>query len=115
MKLITQITSDPKQKLVVLLDDGTQFELKIEFKPQQFGWFITSLVYGDVLTITGMRICVTPNLLRQFKNQISFGLACYSTASREPTLQEDFSSGAAQLFLLSEAEVQQFEDYLSGQ
>lgn len=105
MLLIEQLTSDSKQKQVLLLDDGTTISLTIEYKPLQFGWFITELSRLDFV-IQGMRICTSPNLLQQFCNQIPFGLACYTSGNAEPTLQEDFAPGGrSQLYILTEAEV----------
>lgn len=51
-------------------------------------------------------------MLLQFKNQIPFGIACYSTNNREPSLQEDFSSGTSQLFILDQAEVKEYFTFL---
>ena len=79
----------------------------------QYGWFITSLVYGS-FTLNGIRISNSPNILNQFRNQIPFGLACYSTNNREPMLQYDFSSGASILYILDQAETQEYADILSG-
>ncbi len=114
MNIIQQITSDTLQKQTLILDDGTSFNLTIEFKPMQFGWFIRELSYGDFL-LQGMRICVSPDILYQFKNQLPFGLACFSKDSREPTLQDDFSSGNAKLYILGQSEVTQLSEYFSGQ
>jgi hypothetical protein len=50
--------------------------------------------------------------MHQWQNLIPFGIACFSTNNREPSLLEDFSSGASRLFLLSEAEVEEFQEYL---
>lgn len=114
MKKITQITSNPLQKQNLILDDGTQVQVTIYYVPLQFGWFITELVYGDFI-LRGVRICNSPNMLYQFKNQIPFGIACYTEANREPTQQQDFASGAAILYLLSQAEVDEYAEFLSGQ
>lgn len=110
---IQQITSDPYQKQTLVLPDGTTMQLTIYFVPMQYGWFITSLVYGT-FAIQSLRITNNPNMLRQFKNKIPFGLACFSKNDREPSLQEDFSSGASVLYILSAAEVAQYEEFLSG-
>lgn len=114
MNIIQQITTDPLQKQTIILADGTSFALTLNFKPMQFGWFITELVYGN-FTLQGMRVCVSPNILHQFRNQIPFGIACFTTDSREPSLQADFSSGTAKLYLLSAAEVIQYTEILNGQ
>lgn len=116
MYLIQQVTQDPLQKQTLILPDGTSLTLTIYFVPMQYGWFITSLVYGN-FTLNGLRITVSPNMLRQFKNQIPFGLACYANPSgkgREPSQQEDFSSNAFTLYLLDQVEVNEYEEILMG-
>lgn len=115
MYIIQQITDDAFQEQNLILPDGTSLTLQMRFVPMQFGWVITSLVYG-AFTLTGLRITVSPNMLRQFKNEIPFGLACYANAqnNREPTQQEDFSSNNFSMYLLDETEVQAYEEILSG-
>lgn len=105
MQLIEQITTDARQRQTLILPDGTPLTFTMYFVPMQYGWFFTDITYGNVV-ITGRRIFVSPNMLYQFKNQIPFGIACFSQNSREPTLQQDFVSGAAKLYLLTAAEVQ---------
>lgn len=112
MNKINQVTNDTRQRQTVPLDDGSTFEIAIYFMPMQYGWFIEELIYGD-FKITCMRIVNSPNILHQFKNQLPFGLACISNEDREPALQDDFSSGASSLFVLSSTEVKEYEDYLS--
>lgn len=113
MKLMQQVTSDTRQKQSITLPDGSIVQLSIYFMPMQYGWFIDELIYGDFI-LKGLRITNSPNMLRQWKNKLPFGLACISKANREPMLQEDFSSGNSKIYLLSEEEVQAYEDYLSA-
>lgn len=108
---VQQITDYPLQKQNLLLADGTAIDLEIYFRSLQAGWFINSLTYGDFV-LQGLRITNSPNMLHQFKNQIPFGLACFSTANREPSLSEDFSSGASKLYVLTSAEVTEYTEYL---
>jgi hypothetical protein len=111
MYLIEQISSAPYQKRDLVLLDGSVVTMTIYFQPMQQCWLITELVYGDVV-IRGMRITNQPNMLRQWKNLLPFGLGCYTDGNREPSLQEDFLSGASRLYMLSEAEVLEYEEYL---
>ncbi len=113
MAPIQTITSSPSQSMTIVLPDGSSFAMTITFVPLQSGWFITSLTYKS-FTLQGFRISNSPNMLQQYRNQIPFGLACYSTADREPSLQYDFSSGNSVIYLMSAAEVTQYEDYLIG-
>jgi len=114
MYLVQQITSDAQQIQTITLSDGSNFTIQIEYKPNQSGWFIISLTSGT-FTITNMRICGSPNLLYQYRNQISFGLACTIVGANEPTQQTDFSNGNANLYILTATEVAQYTSYLNGQ
>lgn len=99
--------------MTLVLPDGSTLTMTIYFIPMQQGWFITNLTYQDFV-LNGLRITVSPNMLNQFRNQIPFGLACFSTGNREPSLQQDFSSGNCILYLLSQAECQQYATILSA-
>lgn len=99
--------------MTLVLPDGSSISLTIYFVPMQFGWFITELSYGDFV-LNGLRITTQPNMLYQFRNVIPFGLACFSPSGREPSLQEDFASGASVLYILTAEEVQQYADFLSA-
>lgn len=106
------ISEYPYQTRKLTLPDGKRITLTQQFRPMQYGWFITELTYEN-FTLNGLRICVSPNLLHQYRNQIPFGLACFSKGNREPTLAEDFQSGNVQLYILDEAEVQAYTEFLS--
>lgn len=111
MLLIQQITDDPLQQQTLVLADGSQILIQLYYRPLQTGWFINQLTYNS-FQLQGLRITNSPNMLLQWENIIPFGLACYTTGAREPTQQEDFASGAAKLYLLSQAEVAQYMEIL---
>lgn len=77
------------------------------------GWFINEISRNDFV-LRGVRITNSPNILNQFRNKIPFGLACYSTDNREPAYQDDFSTGASKLYILSAEEVEEYAEYLSN-
>jgi hypothetical protein len=112
---ILNLTSDPNQSMTIVLPDGSKLVISLSYVASQTGWFYTSIVnsaQGFQLGIT--RVCVIPNALRQFKNLINFGLTCITQTGREPTQLEDLSSGAFQLYVLTQAEVQQYEAALKA-
>lgn len=111
MLLIQQITSNPLQKQTLVLPDGTTLIMTMYFRPMQLGWFINNLTYGT-FALNGLRITNNPNMLNQWRNLIPFGLGCFSTANREPSLQEDFSSGASKLYILTAAECTEYAEFL---
>lgn len=114
MYQVQNVTDDARQKHNLALPDGNVIQLQFHYAPMQFGWFIDSIIYGGgAFTLNGLRICNSPNLLHQFRNQIPFGLGVTTIGGREPTQQQDFSSQAARLFILTPEEVEAFYDYLS--
>lgn len=115
MNQIQQITSDSFQTQSIILTDGTLLTVSLNYIPQQYGWFIQKLTYGSTFTITNVRVCVSPNMLQQWRNQIPFGIGCYyTTANREPTQQQDFASNLFRLYVLNADDVKAFQDFLDG-
>jgi hypothetical protein len=117
MTLIQNITADPLQTQTIQLPNGNSFVITLYFMPQQYSWIIQQLTYVAAnfsFALQGVRLTNNPNLLYQFQNIIPFGLGCFSANGREPTQQQDFSSGASQLYLLSQAEVAQWTSLLQG-
>jgi hypothetical protein len=82
------------------------------YSESQQGWFINNLVYQDFV-LNGFRLVVSPNMLNQYKNLIPFGLGCFTTLLREPTLIQDFTSGNFNLYILSSSEVTAYNNLLS--
>jgi hypothetical protein len=113
MYQVNQITTAALQNQTLTLPDGSLIQTQLYFVPMQYGWFI-DISYGANFTINNLRICNSPNMLRQWQNIIPFGLACFSTNDREPSQQADFFSQASILYVLTEAEVQAYSDFLSG-
>lgn len=111
MFLIQQVTAYPLQSQNLTLPDGTLVSFTLYFVPMQYGWFITNLTYGSFI-LNGLRVSNSPNMLLQYQNQIPFGIACYSQNNREPSQQEDFATGASQLYLLDQEDCQEFFNYL---
>jgi len=114
MQQIQQISSAPQQQQIVILTDGTQIGLQLYYSQQQYGWFAT-VSYGSSFIVNNIRLCVSPNLLYQWKNLLPFGIGCFiTTANREPTQITDFSSNLFQLYVLDSAEVATYSKYLSS-
>lgn len=113
MFLIKGLTSDALQTQNLVLPDGTVIALTIYFRDMQLGWFINQLTWGS-FTIQGLRITNSPNMLNQWRNLIPFGLSCVTAGGREPSLQQDFSSGTSNLFILTQAEVTAYANFLTN-
>lgn len=109
---ITNVTNDPAQVQNLVLPDGTSLKFQIRFVQQQLQWVIEELTYEE-FTVKGITITTTPNALRKFKNILPFGLACFSEDGRDPQLLDDFSSGNCKLYIITEEEKEEYEDFLS--
>ncbi len=112
MYLIQQITTAPLQQKSLILYNGNILSIVLNYLDSQQGWFINNLIYQDFV-LNGTRITVNPNILNQFKNKLPFGLGCFTTLSREPTLQQDFSSNNFKLYILDQREVNTYNQLLS--
>jgi hypothetical protein len=110
---IPNITAYPNQSISFVLPDGSAFSMILYFVPMQQGWFITKLIYNN-FELDGIRITNNPNILYQFQNVIPFGLSCFTAANREPSLQEDFSSKISNLYVLTAAEVADYNTFIEG-
>jgi hypothetical protein len=113
MYIVESISADSKQKQSLLLANGTTLEVEMEYRPLQSGWFFRKITYGDFV-IENMRICTSPNMLHQYKNQIPFGIAVTTTGRGEPTQQQDFQSGRSVMYILTEEETAEYTAYLNG-
>lgn len=113
MNLIQQVTNDTLQQQTLVLPDGSQLLLQIYFRPLQQGWFFNQILY-KTFVLNGLRITNTPNMLYQFRNQLPFGLGCFSTNNREPSQQDDFSSGASKLYFLTAEDVALYTSILQS-
>jgi len=113
MNIIQQVTSDPLQTRSVRIPNNNLFTFTMYFMPMQQSWFITNLTYLTFV-LNGLRISNSPNILHQWRNILPFGLACFSTNDREPQLVDDFSNGLSNLYLLSQADCQAYEEFLTS-
>lgn len=113
-QLIQQVTADPVQKQTVVLPDGSSLTYVLRYRPIQQGWYFDALTWTGGWQTSGLRIVNIPNMLHQWKNLLTFGLGCTTAGNREPTQQQDFSSGASRLFILTAAEVAAYTAFLGA-
>lgn len=112
---VPSLTNTPAQKQNLVLVDGTQVVVSMRYVSLQVGWYLQTISYaGTLFELHGVRIVNSPNFLHQYRNKIPFGLACDSPSGREPTLIDDFASGASVLYILDTEDVANFTRLLSG-
>ena len=103
MKQIISFTSAPRQSWQIILDDGSAIDFTMWFCDNQKGWFY-SLIYGT-FSVSNRRLVTSPNMLRQFREVIPFGLAILTTDGQEPVLIDDFANGRASFYVLNADDV----------
>lgn len=115
MLQITGITADPIQQVTISMPDGTKLIMGLQFWDQNIGWYFTVLNWNNGSWIeNGRRVVSHPNILRNYRNRLNFGLACQTIGNREPTQIQDFATGASSLFILTPTEVLEVETFLQG-
>lgn len=108
MNIIQGLTDEPNQKMTLSIDGGTLATLVIYYREQQQGWFY-DLTWNGTFILNGRQLCVSPNILRQFRTQIPFGIAVATPNNQEPIAQTGFADGTATLLLLNAADVASLE------
>jgi hypothetical protein len=99
MTTLVGLTTQPKQQIAFVLPDGSQVSMLLQYRPQQMGWFF-DLTWQNI-TINGGRLACFPNILRQWRNLLPFGLACVTNTGSEPLNLADLADGTILLVVLS--------------
>lgn len=105
--ILTGLTDQPNQQYPITLPDGSAATLTLGFWPQQNGWFYNLAWSGrtPAFALNGQQLVVSPNLLRQWRNVLPFGLGVVTNDGLDPTDQEDFVNGNCTLFLLDTSDI----------
>ena len=114
MYQLTSITKDPYQKIVLILPGSVgKATLYLQYLTQLQSWYMT-LDYLNY-SIDNRRVYSSPNLLRQWDKVFPFGIGCYTKDNTDPYLIDDFQNGRCGLVMLSQAEIENYEAYLTDQ
>ena len=107
MKKITNVTNEPKQKLTLQTENGEDIEFYLTFEPRVQSWFF-SFKYKDK-EANNLQVVLHPNILRQFRRIIPFGIGFMGNTKAEPFNINAFITGACSLVLLNSTEVKNIE------
>ena len=113
MKKVINITNNPKQTVTLQTDKGEDIDLYLEYKPRVQSWFF-SFKYNELET-KNLQVSIHPNILRQFKRMIDFGIGFVSTNKAEPFSIDSFSTGKCELVLLNKEDVINIESKIYGE
>ncbi len=107
MLYINKLTNDASQQLILTGIPGIQITMTLRYMPRTQRW-VMGVAYGDV-SIQGVAVVGSLNLLRQFKNNIPFGISCVCSSGLDPYAVDDFINQAANLYLLNADDVAAIE------
>ena len=107
---ITNINTSSKQRLLLEGANREIITLDLEYRPTQESWYF-SLQYQDFV-LNNKKIVNSPNLLRQYKNILPFGLNCVVLDGTDPYFIYDFENRRCVLNLLDKDEVELIESEL---
>ena len=110
--IIDNLTNFADQVTQLQLPDGTVAILELIFNGTTERWTM-NLTYNN-LSYNGIGVCCYPNILRQWRNILPFGIACVTSDGTDPFDINDFYSGRVVLYLLTSSDVEAIEVEVIG-
>lgn len=107
MRLIDKLTAEARQQYNIVGEDGEEISLLLWYAPTQQSWYF-DITSGD-FTLEGAQLTTSPNILRSYRNLLSFGFTVTSVDGLDPFYLDDFINGRIQLYLLSRDDVAEME------
>ena len=108
MKIITSLTSQPKQRFTLKLDDNTIAIMELYYYASQKSWYF-DIEYNEYQN-KGNKVVLTLNAIRHLRNKLPFGIAFISSSMADAFMIDDFLNGSVLMLLLNKEEVQELED-----
>lgn len=103
MTQVDNLTEFSDQVASLIIADGSVATVRFKFDAATERWRID--VAHEEHIFNGVGLCCHPNILRQWRNVIPFGLSCITSDQTDPFTFSDLSTGRAKIYLLSEADV----------
>lgn len=107
MLYINKLTADAQQSLNLTGLPGIQIAMTLRYMPRTQSW-VMGVTWGDV-SIQGIQVVGSLNLLRQWRNIIPFGITCICPDGLDPYQLTDYVNQRASLYLLDAADVETIE------
>ena len=108
MKIITSITSQPKQQFILRLENNESVIFRLYYYSSQKSWYY-DIEYKDYIN-NGNKVVLTMNALRHLKNKLPFGISFVATSNADPFQLNDFINKKVFMILLNKEEVQEIEE-----
>lgn len=105
---ITTLTNEPKQRHTLVLENNETVDFRLYFSTRCESWYF-DFAYNDFIC-SGLKVVLSPNVLRQFKRILPFAFAFISQNNVEPFRIDDFSSGRVSMYILNEDDIALIEE-----
>lgn len=110
--LISNLTNFADQTTQLQLTDGTIATMELIYQGAAQRW-IANISYGTFVS-DGIGLCCYPNILRQWKQILPFGIACVTADQTDPFDINDFSTGRVSMYLLNSTDIKTIESVVFG-
>lgn len=107
MKYINKLNAEPFQTAYLTGNAGQRIRMDLRYNPTQKVW-MGDFELGE-FAVKGISIVKSPNLLRNYRNIIPFGLVVTTADGQDPRNLEDFATQYAAMYLLTQDEVIEME------
>ena len=112
MQQITGLTSDAKQSISMVLDDGASVKINLDYSDNVKSWFFS--INSGSFELSNFRLATSPNILFRFTNILKFGLAILSNDGTDPAFIDDFETERIVMYILNEDEKLEIEHEYYG-
>ena len=110
---INGISTDPYQEFNVNVPEtGKQVKITLRYLPTQRAWYMDFLY--ENIEEKGIKLVITPNILRSYKKILPFGLMITSANDMYPMDIDSFYSEQNSLYLLDSVYVNNLENSIYG-
>lgn len=95
-----QISLNENSTIEIINSKNENYTAYINYNTSRQGWFLD--LVSENFSIYGIRITSNPNILRQWREKLGFGIGVLCENYSEPFFVEDFNTGRAKMFLLNQ-------------
>jgi hypothetical protein len=110
MKYINKLNANSFQTAFLTGNPGQRIRMDLRYLPTQEVW-LADFELEDFI-VNGIAVTKSPNILRNYKNIIPFGISCTTADGGDPRSLGDFEDQYAALYLLTQDEVLEIEEGL---
>jgi len=121
MVKIDNLGSDASQLTSIILDDGSVLTVTLIFRAAILRWCMdiawpgpAAAPFASPFQIFGINLCVSPNILRPWRDVLPFGIGCTAKDGVDPVDVTDFDQDRVQLYVLNESDVSEVERAIYG-